>query len=111
MRKALITGASRGIGYAIAKKLSQNECAVVITGRNINTLERVAHELGKNVLPMVWDSAEFDKTDEKVNEAVGKLADGFSYFWEGKRRISVWGINLAACIRTRKSGTDANWTQ
>ena len=73
MRKALITGASRGIGYAIAKKLSQNECAVVITGRNINTLERVAHELGKNVLPMVWDSAEFDKTDEKVNEAVGML--------------------------------------
>ena len=73
MRKALITGASRGIGYAIAKKLSQNECAVVITGRNINTLERVANELGKNVLPMVWDSAEFDKTDEKVNEAVGML--------------------------------------
>ena len=73
MRKALITGASRGIGYAIAKKLSQNGCAVVITGRNINTLERVANELGKNVLPMEWNSAEFDKTDEKVKEAAEML--------------------------------------
>ena len=73
MRKALITGASRGIGYAIEKKLSQNGCAVVITGRNINTLERVANELGKNVLPMEWNSAEFDKTDEKVKEAAEML--------------------------------------
>ena len=73
MRKALITGASRGIGYAIAKKLSQNDCTVVITGRNTLTLERAAHELGKNVFPMVWDSAEFDKTDEKVNEAAEML--------------------------------------
>ena len=50
MRKALVTGASRGIGYAIAKKLSQNGYAVVITGRNIKTLECVSHELGGNVL-------------------------------------------------------------
>ena len=60
MKKALVTGASRGIGYAIAKKLSQKEYKIVITGRNIKTLERVADSLGENVLPMVWDAAEFD---------------------------------------------------
>lgn len=73
MRKALVTGASRGIGYAIAKKLLQNDCAVVITGRNISNLECVARELGKNVFPMVWDAAEFNKADEKINEAANIL--------------------------------------
>ena len=49
MRKALVTGASRGIGYAIAKKLAQNGDKVVITGRNRETLELVSQELKKRV--------------------------------------------------------------
>ncbi len=73
MRKALVTGASRGIGYAIAKKLAQSGDKIVITGRKKETLERVAKELGQNVFPMVWDAAEFDKADEKVREAAGQL--------------------------------------
>ena len=73
MRKALVTGASRGIGYAIAKKLVQNGDAVVITGRKKETLERAAAELGKNVFPMVWDAAEFDKAEEKIREAAEML--------------------------------------
>lgn len=73
MRKALVTGASRGIGYAIAKKLVQNGDAVVITGRKKETLERAAAELGQNVFPMVWDAAEFDKAEEKIREAAEML--------------------------------------
>ena len=73
MRKALVTGASRGIGYAIAKKLVQNGDAVVITGRKRETLERAAAELGKNVFPMVWDASEFDKAEEKIREAAEML--------------------------------------
>lgn len=73
MRKALVTGASRGIGYAIAKKLVQNGDAVVITGRKKETLERAAAELGKNVFPMVWDASEFDKAEEKIREAAEML--------------------------------------
>ena len=73
MRKALVTGASRGIGYAIAKKLAQNGDKIVITGRKKETLERVANELGKNVFPMVWDASEFDKAEEKIREAAEKL--------------------------------------
>lgn len=73
MRQALVTGASRGIGYAIAKKLVQNGDAVVITSRKRETLERAAAELGKNVFPMVWDAAEFDKAEEKIREAAEML--------------------------------------
>lgn len=69
MRNALVTGASRGIGYAITKKLSQNGYKVVITGRNIATLECVAQELGNSVFPMVWDAAEFEKAEEKISKA------------------------------------------
>ena len=76
MRKALVAGASRGIGYTITKKLLQNDFAVVITGRNISNLECVARELGKNVFPMVWNAMEFDKAEEKINNlAICLLSD------------------------------------
>ncbi len=73
MKKALVTGASRGIGYAIAKKLSQKGYKIIITGRNIETLERVADSLGENALSMAWDASEFDKAEEKINEAAAML--------------------------------------
>lgn len=73
MKKALVTGASRGIGYAIAKKLSQKGYKIIITGRNIETLERVADSLGENALSMAWDASKFDKAEEKINEAAAML--------------------------------------
>ena len=54
--KALVTGASRGIGYAIASELSKKGCSVVITGRKLETLKQAANEIGNKVIPMVWDA-------------------------------------------------------
>jgi NAD(P)-dependent dehydrogenase (short-subunit alcohol dehydrogenase family) len=44
-RTALITGASRGIGLAIARKLAQEGCNLIITGRDQKSLQKVSREL------------------------------------------------------------------
>src|ERR1035437_592489 len=42
---ALVTGGSRGIGFAIARTLAAEGCSVVITGRDGATLAKSAAEL------------------------------------------------------------------
>lgn len=70
---ALVTGASRGIGFAIAKKLAENGCRVVITGRNLEKLQSAAQKISGIVLPMVWDASEIELADAKINEAASLL--------------------------------------
>lgn len=67
--KAIVTGASRGIGFAIAKELVNAGCSVVITGRNEKTLKAAAEKIGKTAIPMVWDTSDIDLNAAKINEA------------------------------------------
>lgn len=67
--KAIVTGASRGIGFAIANELAKNGCSVVITGRNIETLKQAAAKMDGSVVPMVWDASQIELADSKINEA------------------------------------------
>lgn len=68
MKKALVTGASRGIGFAIAKALSDKGCRVTITGRNAETIKKAANKIGADVIPFVWDVSEIEIANEKINE-------------------------------------------
>ncbi|KZF19414.1 NAD(P)-binding protein [Xylona heveae TC161] len=44
-KKCLITGASRGIGRAIAARFAAEDASCVLVGRNVSTIEKVAAEL------------------------------------------------------------------
>ena len=43
---ALITGGSSGIGLAIARRLLERDCQVVLTARGPDRLDRLVDELG-----------------------------------------------------------------
>ena len=72
-KKAIVTGGTRGIGYAIAKMLVENGCTVVITGRNKDTVESTASEIG--AIPFVWDVSDIENCKEKFRECT-KLLGG-----------------------------------
>jgi NAD(P)-dependent dehydrogenase (short-subunit alcohol dehydrogenase family) len=44
---ALVTGATRGIGLAIARALADQGCNLVVTGRNEAALQRIGRELAR----------------------------------------------------------------
>ena len=52
---ALVTGGSKGIGFAIAKALVADGASVVITGRHRRELERAQAELGSRAFAVVAD--------------------------------------------------------
>ncbi len=81
---AVVTGASRGIGYAVANALGVEGCSVVITGRNQTTLARSAARIRESVgpsklaqiLPVVCDVRDPDSVASlfaAVKKAFGKI--------------------------------------
>src|SRR5579885_2903521 len=76
---ALVTGASQGIGLAIALALATEGYAVVITGRNLPSLTRAAKKIQKRgtvVLPWVCDVREPQAVEQlftKIQERFQRL--------------------------------------
>ena len=66
----LISGGSRGIGRALAEGFAQRGARVVITGREANTLEITAQEIGHGTRPMVCDVADAAAIHNLVDKVV-----------------------------------------
>lgn len=83
---ALVTGGSKGIGFAVAKAYASEGASLIITGRNLDDLEMASKEIGKinfgRILAIQSDS--------------GKLSDIISLFQQiskKHKKIDILFIN------------------
>ena len=72
-KKVIVTGGSRGIGFAIAEALARKGALVLITGRNAESLKAAVEKIGSNVIPFVWDASKIEETEKKLEEAIALL--------------------------------------
>jgi NAD(P)-dependent dehydrogenase (short-subunit alcohol dehydrogenase family) len=72
-RTALITGGNSGIGLATAKLFVEEGARVAITGRNKETLEAAAKELGESGLAIAADINDVAATERAFAQAAEKF--------------------------------------
>ncbi|MER9943943.1 glucose 1-dehydrogenase [Mesorhizobium sp. M0092] len=109
-RVALVTGASRGLGFAMAKALAENGATVIVNARNMDTLSAAAEKIGAEALPFdVADAATSRAALEGIVERHGRLDilvnnAGIQHRsplveWEDEDFDRVIAVNLSACFR------------
>ncbi len=90
-KKAIVTGASSGVGKAIAERLSAEGAELIVVGRNTERLENLCKEIsgrGGSARFMVCDLS--DETDRK------RFCDFISEVWDSKVDVLInsAGINI-----------------
>ncbi|HEY2830394.1 MAG TPA: 3-oxoacyl-[acyl-carrier-protein] reductase [Thermoanaerobaculia bacterium] len=63
-KNALVTGASRGIGEAIARRLAESGARVTLAARSRERVEQIANEIGSNADPLELDITAPDLRDK-----------------------------------------------
>ncbi len=72
-KTALVTGATGGIGGAIARGLHKQGATVAVSGRQAGKLEALAAELGERAHVMPCDLADREAVTKLIGEAIAKL--------------------------------------
>jgi len=75
---ALVTGASGGLGGAIAQSLANAGAHVVIAGRNLERLQKLAAQIkaqGGTAHPLAWDLSDLDATHKQLQYVQQHIGD------------------------------------
>jgi 3-oxoacyl-[acyl-carrier protein] reductase len=115
-KKALITGATGGIGGSISRTLHGAGATLAISGSKQEKLEQFSRELGGNVTPIVCDLSQLDKVEELIKQAEEKLGgidilvcnaavtkDNLALRMKDEEWQQVMDINLTASFKMARS--------
>jgi NADP-dependent 3-hydroxy acid dehydrogenase YdfG len=95
LKVAVITGASGGIGAALAKQLGARGDAVVLAARRTAELEAVAHDVGAGAVPVTTDVTKRGDVERLRDAALERYG-----------HVDVWvnnaGRGIGVCASTPK---------
>ena len=100
MANAIITGGSRGLGLALARRLSADGWGVVIDGRHAEVLQAAAAELGPGPVEAIAGDVTDARHRAALVEAAGRLG-GLDLL---VNNASTLGPDPAAAARPPRSG-------
>lgn len=119
---AVVTGGSRGIGLAIARRLLDDDFAVVLTARKASGLDEAVHSLGSaDVLAVAGRSddqehrvevmrqacARFGGVDVLINNAGVNPVYGTLHTLDDGAADKIWRVNVSACLGWVRAFLDA----
>lgn len=115
-KRALVTGASGGIGGAIARALHRNGAAVILSGTKKDVLEALAGELGERAVAVaanLGDRAAIDDLAARSEQALGGIdilvnnagltRDGLAVRMSDEDWQTVIDVNLTAAFRLSRA--------
>ena len=107
-KRALITGGSEGIGFAIAKKFLEAGAEVTITGRNMGKLQNAMDLLKDNerLHILQWDVCDVDKIDKKLQN-VCNVMGGMDIFVNNAAYLTNDNPTLDVFRRTMTTNVEA----
>ncbi len=113
---ALVTGASGGIGGAIAKALHGQGAAVVLSGTRVDALETLAAELGDRAFVVAADLSDAEGAAQLAKDAgaalgcvdilvnnAGLTRDGLAMRMKDEDWQQVIDVNLSAAFRLTRA--------